>query len=153
MTANILPTSQKLATLNALRTANGKSALKSWKESAAKLDAAIAALTPQIVKTVDLVPAKKTSLAKASAILGTMMPKKTKMKPAKPGAVDRAKKSKDTKERNGTTVRTNEFTDWCRANNVNPKIARARLRKAKVAKVNGHYNMTAKVQEIAKGKA
>lgn len=36
----------RLTTLNALRTAAGKAPLKSWKESNAKLEAAIAALTP-----------------------------------------------------------------------------------------------------------
>lgn len=83
----------RLATLNALRTAAGKAPLKSWKESKAKLEAAIAALTP-------------------AAKLSEPETKVQKKAAASYAHADRPLKA------------------ICKELNLNPKVARAKLRKA-----------------------
>lgn len=89
----------RLATLNTLRTAAGKAPLKSWKESNAKLEAAIAALTPA-AKLSEPAP-----VAKAEA-------KVQKKAAASYAHADRPLQA------------------ICKELNLNPKVARAKLRKA-----------------------
>lgn len=88
-------TADLLATLNTLRAINGKAPIKAWKESRAKLEAAIAALTPaQSLGATEPAPAP------------TRAPKKV----------------------------TSTFKDLLTELNMTAKVARAKLRRAKVAK-------------------
>lgn len=121
-------TAELLNTLNVLRAAAGKPTLKSWKESRAKLEAAIEMLKPKIVKTVDETPIVKKAVAKAQD---------------KPKTKERLTKK--------AISRTSEFADWCRTQGINPKIARAKLRRAGVQKSkDGGYALTPKVKELLK---
>jgi hypothetical protein len=95
-------TAERLATLNALRATHGKAPIKAWKESRAKLEAAIEALSPPVRKE----PARKVSTGQTLA-------------------------------------------DWCKENDFDPKVARAKLRRAGIGKdKDGHYTMTAEIEKF-----
>lgn len=112
-------TAERLATLNALRATKGKAPIKAWKESRAKLEAAIAALTEQVKAPKAPVEVSK---AKLSHVLkGAMAP------------------------------RARDFAEWCRQNDVNPKVARAKLRRAGIEKdEKGNYPLNDQTVAIVK---
>lgn len=112
-----MTTKEALEQLNALRIANGEKPYKAWKESRAKLDAKLAQYAPQ--PAVDDSPAP-TETADADA--PTPEPKKV--------------------IGNALTI---TLADIARELNLNPKIARAKMRRIRVpegAEVSKHtYNI------------
>ncbi|OXE37520.1 MAG: hypothetical protein CGW95_00990 [Phenylobacterium zucineum] len=48
--------------------------------------------------------------------------------------------------------RKGEFAEWCRANGFNPKVARAKLRKANHRRNGSRYELNEKAIAIVKGK-
>lgn len=101
-----------LETLNALRVANGKSPLKAWKESKAKLAEAIAKEGPKTLN----VAAKATTEKKVE-------PKaKVEPKPAKKDKAPKPAKSVATSSGKSTASILKEF-------GLNPKVGRALLRR------------------------
>lgn len=113
-------TAERLATLNALRATKGKAPIKAWKESKAKLEAAIEALSPKQVKA-----------------------------PKAPVEVSKAKLSHVLK--GAMAPRARDFAEWCRQNDVNPKVARAKLRRAGIEKdEKGNYPLNAQTVAIVK---
>lgn len=104
-----MTTKEALEQLNALRIANGEKPYKAWKESRAKLDAKLAQYTPQHNVTPALVEVAETPAADV---------------PAKP-----AVKKLEAPVGNALTV---TLADIARELNLNPKIARAKMRRIRV---------------------
>lgn len=146
--------------LNALRTAAGMKPLKSWKESKAKLDAAVAKLTKKPTKDEFFegleqqrdALVKKQDEASAKTKVATKTAKVAAKEPAKskPAA---AKKEAST----GTTIST-----IAKKLGIDPKVARAKLRRAfgdadGSGKEGSRWEFTAKrvaeIEEILKGDA
>lgn len=96
-----------LITLNTLREQNGQVPLKSWKSSRAKLEEAIAKLTPAETPAPKAKKAKKAKVAKADA---------------------------PTKSSDDLSV-----ADIARELGINPKVARAKLRRHKMQSADGRW--------------
>lgn len=133
-----MKTTELLSALNVLRVRAGKPALKAWKESRAKLQAAYDLLNAKDIADFEKHDERKaTDKAKVDRMYA---PRKSATEKASPKVVV-----------NEMSARQSDFAEWCRQNNVNPKVARARLRKAGIEKVNGRYDLNKKTCAVAKG--
>jgi len=129
-----MTTKAKLAELNTLRTIAGLKPLKAWKDSTAKLDAAIFAFTQKK----EVVEENKNKIDEVTA--------DKKSEPAKAKTVKKTKAAKTEKPADGTSIATiaSEL-------DMDPKVARAKLRRA-FPDHEGAWNFTNKA-EIDKIKA
>lgn len=114
---------QLLNTLNTLRAVKGMAPLKNWKDSRAKLEAAIVKLDPPVGGH----SKDNAVVAKAIHQDGELV-EVVKTKPSAKGKAEPA-----------------SFADFCAKHGLNQKVARAKLRKAGVGKTNGHYVINAAV--------
>ena len=119
-----------LATLNTLRVKNNMAPLKAWKESKAKLEAAIGKLTTKADPVAKEL--KATSVAKA--------------KPAKPTKVAKEKVAKEPKDNSLSISTIAEGLD------IDPKVARAKMRRAFGKKEEGKWpNTVAEIKKVLSG--
>jgi hypothetical protein len=148
---------EMLVELNDLRTKLGKSTIAIWKASRLALQQAIQKNVDELARKAleqikrDEAPKVDEFEAPAEEIAQQTIRPKQDEEPAP--VVEAPKPAKAKKAKTKPATRSSDLASWCKANNVNPKVARAKLRKAKVAKVDGSYPMTADVIALLKPKA
>jgi hypothetical protein len=145
---------EMLVELNDLRTKLGKSTIAIWKASRLALQQAIQKNLDELARNApkaDEAPKADDFEAPAEEIAQQTIRPKQDEEPAP--VVEAPKPAKAKKAKTKPATRSSDLASWCKANNVNPKVARAKLRKAKVAKVDGSYPMTADVIALLKPKA
>lgn len=147
---NVSPTFTKL---NALRIAANLKPLKDWKESGAKLVQAIAKLenasplAAHFVRSAEREEEAQQADEKEAAEQRIMNAKAKKI--ARAIVVKPSKSVKDLLQ--STKAANMSVAEYCKQFDINPKIARAKLRKAGVKQVEGHWVATREAIEALGG--
>lgn len=121
-------TAELFNTLNTLRVAAGKTALKAWKESRAKLEAAIA-------KEMGRTPEFEASQAELAAqidrqkVIDAKTPKVEEVDEAPKASVGAARSPKKAAVDRETKKGDVWLTELCTRHSLHPKVARAKLRR------------------------
>jgi hypothetical protein len=136
-------TAELLTTFNEMRTAIGSKPLKAWKESRAKLEAAIAAwpASPVAAKDFELSEAELAAQADRAKVQAAKAPKveeevplpapKLKFRKGTAKGDGDKRVTKDVKFLDGRETKKGDvwLTELCETYKLNPKVARAKMRR------------------------